>query len=95
MGMEDDDVVEVTALVGKNGAVPCRFKASEIRPSSLALMKTVKAYEKLTVEAVLTHSKAAAIEALTVHPLVGDHATAKRLAYAYTDLNRPWIGEWK
>lgn len=94
-GMADDDVVEVTALVGKNGAVPCRFKASEIRPSSLALMKTVKAYEKLTVEAVLTHSKAAAIEALTVHPLVGDHATAKRLAYAYTDLNRPWIGEWK
>ena len=93
-GMEDDDVVEITSLVGKDGAVPCRFEKEEIRPANLALMKTVKAYEKLTVEAVLRHSKAAAVEALTIHPLVGDYAKAKRLAEAYTALNRPWIGEW-
>ena len=93
-GMEDDDVVEVTALVGKDGAVPCRFDRAEVRPANLALMKTVKAYEKLTIEAVLRHSKAAAVEALTVHPLVGDHAKAKRLVEAYTALNKPWIGEW-
>ena len=93
-GMEDDDVVEITALVGKDGAVPCRFDKAEIRPSGLALMKTVKAYEKLTVEAVLTKSKAAAVEALTIHPLVGDNAKARRLVDAYTALNAAWIGEW-
>lgn len=94
-GMADDDVVEVTCTVGSGGAVPMRFTEEEIDPSNLALMKTIKRYEKLTVEAVRTKSREAAVEALMIHPLVGDYEKAVKLVNAYCEANKPWIGEWK
>lgn len=94
-GMEDDDVVEVTCIVDKRGAVPMEFSKEEIAPSNLLLMKTIKRYEKLTVEAVRKKSKEAAVEALTIHPLVGDYELAVKLVEAYCGHNRQWIGEWK
>ncbi len=93
-GMEPDDVVEVTCTVDRRGAIPMTFAPEEIDPSNLALMKTVKRYEKLTVQAVRERSKAAAVEALTVHPLVQDYDLAKKLVDQYCALNAPWIGEW-
>ena len=94
-GMAADDVVEVTCAVGKQGAVPMTFTPQEIHPSNLALMQTIKRYEKLTVAAVREKSRALAIEALTIHPLVQDHGLAKQLVDAYCKLNAPWIGEWQ
>ena len=93
-GMADDDVLEVTCLIGSSGALPVRFTGNEINETNLALMKTVKRYEKLTVEAVMTQSKGAAREALMQHPLVGDYTLSMTLVEKYTELNRPWIGEW-
>ncbi len=94
-GMETEDVVEVTCRVGRGGAVPMKFEEAEIKKSNLLLMQTVKRYEKLTVEAVARKSRDAAVEALTVHPLVQDYSLAVKLVEAYCELNRPWIGEWK
>lgn len=93
-GMEAGDVVEITCQIDSRGAVPMQFTPEEIRPACLGLMKTIKAYEKLTVEAIFRHSKEAAVEALTIHPLVQDYEKAVRLVDAYCQLNRPWIGEW-
>lgn len=93
-GMADEDVVEITCAVGKDGAVPMTFREEEIDPSCLALMKTVKRYEKLTVEAVRENSRAAAVEALTIHPLVQDYGLARQLVEQYCRLNEPWIGAW-
>lgn len=94
-GMEAEDVVEVSCRVGRGGAVPMRFEEAEIKKSNLLLMQIVKRYEKLTVEAVTRKSREAAVEALTVHPLVQDYSLAVKLVEAYCELNRPWIGEWK
>lgn len=94
-GMADDDVVEVTCTIDRRGAVPMRFAETEIAPSNLALMKTVKRYEKLTVEAVREKSRAAAVEALTIHPLVQDYDLAVKLVERYCALNEPWCGRWK
>lgn len=93
-GMDAGDVVEITCQIDSRGAVPMQFMPEEIRPSCLGLMKTIKAYEKLTVEAIFRHSKEAAVEALTIHPLVQDYEKAVRLVDAYCQLNRPWAGEW-
>lgn len=94
-GMAEDDVVEITCTVGKDGAVPMAFSAGEIDPSNLVLMQTIKRYEKLTVAAVREKSRALAVEALTIHPLVQDHGLATRLVDAYCRLNEPWIGAWR
>ncbi len=93
-GMAHSDVVEVTCTIDRRGAVPMTFTQEEVKPSNLALMQTIKRYEKLTVEAVRTKSKAAAIEALTIHPLVQDYELAVKLVNAYCAANEPWLGKW-
>jgi 6-phospho-beta-glucosidase len=79
-GLRDDDVVEVPCLVNANGAHPLHVGAP---PESVGgLLNRVKAYERATVDAALSGSRDAAIEALAMNPLVKDKATAVRLAEA-------------
>jgi 6-phospho-beta-glucosidase len=88
-GMEDRDVVEVTCRIYKDGAVPVKFDG--INPSNLLLMQTIKRYEKLTVEAALEKNPMKAIEALTIHPLIGDYSLAKQLVYEYEEVNESYM----
>ncbi|MCQ2771332.1 MAG: glycoside hydrolase [Clostridia bacterium] len=93
-GMADDDVVEITCIIDDKGTRPMTFTKEEIPESNLSLMKTIKRYEKLTIEAVMKKSKKAAIEALMIHPLVMDYDIAKQLVEVYTKKKKKWIGEW-
>lgn len=79
-GLRDDDVVEVPCLVNANGAHPLHVG---VPPESVSAMLTrVKAYERATVAAALSGSRDEAVNALSLNPLVGDAATAARLASA-------------
>ena len=42
-------------------------------------MQTVKLYERLAAQAILQRSRDLAVEALTVHPLVGSYPLAQSL----------------
>jgi 6-phospho-beta-glucosidase len=69
-----DAVVEVPCRVSQRGVEPLpRGKVDEL---ALGLMRSVKAYERLAIDACLTRDRAAAWRALTVHPLVGSAAKA-------------------
>ncbi|MCC3375370.1 glycoside hydrolase [Cohnella sp. REN36] len=92
-GFADDDVVEVTCRIGANGAVPVPI--GEVPEAEYLLMRSVKRFERLTVEAVRERSKELAIEALTSHPLVGSYSLAKQLTADYLEAYRPLLGEWK
>jgi 6-phospho-beta-glucosidase len=74
--MEDSDVVEVKCLVNRSGASPVAVVKPD-NPYIIGLMQAVKAYEKLTVRAVINGSRADALAALMVHPLIGDYRKAK------------------
>ena len=74
--MENDDVVEISASVGKNGATPIPLKTPVSRHIK-SLMRTVKTYERYAVEAALHGSKDDAIRALTANPLIVDVDAAK------------------
>ena len=65
------------AVIGKDGAEPVAIDKVDNR-HIIGLMRVVKAYEKYTVEAATTGSEAAAINALLVHPLVGDWEKAHK-----------------
>ncbi|MDR2525661.1 MAG: 6-phospho-beta-glucosidase [Oscillospiraceae bacterium] len=69
--MEDDDAVELAAVIGKNGAAPIVPEPLE-NLHIISLMRTVKSYERYTVEAAVTGNEDAAMNALLLHPLVGD-----------------------
>jgi len=74
--MDDDDIVEISAAIGADGAKPIPV-TKETNRHMVGLMRIVKAYEKYTVEAAMTGDDDAALNALMVHPLIGDYEKAK------------------
>lgn len=82
-GLEDNDIIEITCNVSKAGFEP--VKIGRIPEDMYVLVKTLKLYEKLTVEAVMKKSPETAIKALTVHPLVNSYSLAKKLVEGYSE----------
>jgi 6-phospho-beta-glucosidase len=68
-GLAPDDVVEVPARVGREGAVP--LPQRPLAPELLGLVQHVAAYERLTVAAALSRDPVDARKALLAHPLIG------------------------
>jgi 6-phospho-beta-glucosidase len=91
--MEPEDVVEVPALVGHEQVRP--LAVGEVPPACLGLMKQVKAYERLTIEAAVEHSYAKALLALTIHPLVMDRTLAKHILDEYREKHKAFFPELK
>ena len=74
--MEDSDVVEIGCNVNRNGATPVPVRQFQ-KEHIIGLMRVVKSYEKLAVKAGLEGSYGDALNALIIHPLIGDYAKAK------------------
>ena len=87
--LRDEDVVEVTCLVDEHGALPLSQGATP--DVARALLEPVKVYERLTVEAAVTGSYSAAVEALTVHPLVGSFNLAKAIVDDYLSAHAQFL----
>ena len=82
-GLEPDDVVEVPARIGGDGAVP--VEQAPLAPELLGLVQHVAAYERLTAEAAVTRDRATARRALLANPLVREYANAEQLLDALLD----------
>lgn len=83
-GFADEDVVEMTCLVNKEGIWP--VKVDQIPEHCYLLMRLIKMYEKKTVEAIRNNSKETAIQALMLHPLVNSYSLAKELVNKYDEV---------
>ncbi len=79
--LPDDAVVEIPAWVSRQSARPMAVRPPAMH--CLGLMQQVKAYERLTLEAVQEGSYRAAVMALALHPLVSDYAVAKAIVDDY------------
>jgi 6-phospho-beta-glucosidase len=79
--MAAEDVVEIPAAVARDSIRP--LAVGDVPDHCLGLIKQVKAYERLTLDAAVTGSYARALAALTLHPLVRDHARAKAILDGY------------
>ena len=73
--MDPSDVLELKCTVNRNGVSPVPVSVPE-NPYIKGLMQAVKAYEKLTVRAAMNGSRADALAALMIHPLIGDYKKA-------------------
>lgn len=80
-GMKEQDVVEVTCYLGKSVVRPIAI--GPVPDHALGLMKQVKEYERLTIEAALSHSYQLALNALALHPLVPSYEIAKHILDDY------------
>ncbi|NEE04316.1 6-phospho-beta-glucosidase [Phytoactinopolyspora halotolerans] len=75
--LDADAVVEVPCLVGRNGAHP--VAAGSLGAPEAALVSSVKAVERTTIEAAISGSRSHAVKALAIHPLVGSVRAAERI----------------
>jgi 6-phospho-beta-glucosidase len=80
-GMDDQDVVEIPAMVRQDQIQPLAIGG--IPDHSMGLIKQVKHYERLTIEAATEKSYQKARLALTVHPLVRDYVLAGTILDEY------------
>ncbi|MEV5718082.1 6-phospho-beta-glucosidase [Amycolatopsis mediterranei] len=80
-GVPGDAIVEVPCAVDAGGARP--LATAPLADHALGLVTTVKAVERATIEAATTGSRAAALRAFALHPLVGSVPVARRLLDAY------------
>jgi len=92
-GMRADDVVEVSCEVDGNGIHPLRI--GSISEGPYLLMRTVKQYERLAVDAILARDKRLAVDALVAHPLVGAYGLARTLVDDYLAAHRDYVGNWQ
>lgn len=88
-----EDVIEVSCRVDGKGVEPLHI--GQIPRVQEQLIRQVKLYENLTVSAVMEKSRAKAVQALFVHPLVGSYSTAERLTDNYLKQYRTYTGEWR
>ena len=91
-GMADDDVVEVSCKVDRDGVHV--LPIGKIPEPQLGLMKAVKLYERLTVQAIREKSRKLAVQALMAHPLVLSYSRAKPLVDEYLAAHKEYVGDW-
>jgi 6-phospho-beta-glucosidase len=79
--LDEHAVVEVPCLVGAAGAQPLAI--GSVPEHARALIDTIKAVERATIEAALTGSTALAVRALALHPLVPSVTAARDIFAEY------------
>ncbi|MDF0480685.1 6-phospho-beta-glucosidase [Vagococcus sp. PNs007] len=72
-----DCVVEVSAFVGAEGALPIAF--GSLQPAEKGWLQVMKNMELTTIEAAITGDYGLALQAFTINPLVTAGETAKRI----------------
>jgi 6-phospho-beta-glucosidase len=85
----DDDVVELCATIGHDGAVP--IPTEPLAPEMRALVLHAKEYERLTIEAALAGDDTIALRALLANPLVPGAEAAAGLRDALIEANLPYL----
>ena len=91
--MADDDVVEIAAVIGSDGATPVPI-TEHINDHIIGLMRVVKTYEKYAVEAAITGSDEAALKGLLVHPLVGDWEKAQKCFAEMKEAHKEYLPQY-
>lgn len=76
-GLEDDDVVEITCDIRRDGAHPVHL--GKIDEFQLQQIRRLKYFERCTIRAILNDDPNEAVKGLFLHPLVNDIELAKEL----------------
>jgi 6-phospho-beta-glucosidase len=84
--LDSDAIVEVPCVVDSNGARP--VAVSPLPDHASGLVTQVKAVERAVVDAAVHGSRASALKALAIHPLVDSVTVARRLLDGYVERHR-------
>jgi 6-phospho-beta-glucosidase len=86
--------VEVNCLIDSEGAHPIQIE-TKLSPHIRGLLQNIKAYEELTVVAGVEGDYEVALQALTIHPLVGDAEVAKNILDDILIQNKEFLPQFR
>jgi 6-phospho-beta-glucosidase len=89
-GFPDDAVMEIPAIISKSGARS--IKTSAMREDIDGLVRTVKDFEMLTIDAAFTGNEQSALLALLTNPIGPDSSQARDLWRDLRSENKGLIG---
>jgi 6-phospho-beta-glucosidase len=89
-GLPDDVVVEVSARVGPGRVTP--VPVGPLRPDVDALIRTMKDFELLTVEAAVHGNEDAALRALVTNPIGPSMSQAPAVWQRLKEVHAGWLG---
>lgn len=87
--LPDDAVVEVAAVIDRDGARP--LPVAPLAPDMLGLVQHAKAYERLTAQAAKSGDRTEALRALMTNPLVGDYERARPMLEDLLEQSRDFL----
>jgi 6-phospho-beta-glucosidase len=87
--MDEKDVVEIPTLVKRDQIQP--MVVGDIPAHCMGLIKQVKYFEQLTIEAAIEGSYQKACLALTIHPLVRDFSIASMILDEYITQHKSYF----
>ena len=93
--LADNDAIEISAIVGKDGAKPIAIDPKFNNKSIIELIKTIKCYEKHAVKAAMYGDVTEAMQALMVNPLVFDYDKAYDCFYELLEAHREFLPQFK
>ena len=88
--LDADAVVEVPCVVGRGGVVPVAIGTVPLEASEL--IGSVRAAERIAIEAALSGSRQMAVQALAMHPLVRSTEVAERILQRHL-IGQPQLAE--
>ncbi|MCY0899408.1 MAG: 6-phospho-beta-glucosidase [Firmicutes bacterium] len=91
--LPEEASIEVNAVIDRDGAHPLAIQ-TPVPPQIRGLLQAVKAYEELTIEAAVHGDYLAALQALTIHPLVTAGKTARALLDEILEANRDYLPQF-
>lgn len=90
--LPQDVIVEVNAVVGRNGAVPLATGPLPVQVNGL--VQSIKSFELLAVEAGVTGDYYTALMTLTIHPLIASVDLAKKLLDEILEENKKYLPQF-
>ncbi|MCG0275945.1 MAG: 6-phospho-beta-glucosidase [Thermosediminibacteraceae bacterium] len=92
LDLPENVVIETNCVIDKNGAHP--LSVGRVPARIRGLMQVVKAYEELTIEAGVYGDYNAALQALTIHPLVPSAEVAKKILDDILNENKEYLPQF-
>jgi 6-phospho-beta-glucosidase len=93
LDLPGDVVVEVSCVITGNGPVP--LTVGRLPPQILGLLQLIKAFESLTIRAAVRGDKDAALQALTMNPLVPSIGVAQMILNDILAENAEYLPQFK
>ncbi len=92
--LPDDASIEANCVITGDGVYPVQIQ-TQVGPQIRGLLQVVKAYEELTVEAAVHGDYKAALQALTIHPLVTSTTVARKILDDILAENKSYLPQFQ